>query len=109
MRFLGKGELTAVLKQMGKPAAEESAFVVRQLANEVRAYIEQIVETREKELKREETAKRRKERIDVTMFGNAARLAISTRSPSCSMEVKEIFLGMGFEVATGPEVEWGLL
>lgn len=107
VRFLGKkGELTAVLKQMGKLTAEERP-VIGQLANEVRAYIEQIVETREKELKAEETAKRlENERIDVTMPGKCRPLGHKHPLSIVLDEVKEIFLGMGFEVATGPEVEW---
>ena len=107
VRFLGKkGELTAVLKQMGKLTAEERP-VIGQLANEVRAYIEQIVETREKELKAEETARQlENERIDVTMPGKCRPLGHKHPLSIVLDEVKEIFLGMGFEVATGPEVEW---
>ena len=107
VRYLGKkGELTAVLKQMGKLTAEERP-VIGQLANEVRAYIEQIVETREKELKAEETARQlENERIDVTMPGKCRPLGHKHPLSIVLDEVKEIFLGMGFEVATGPEVEW---
>lgn len=107
VRFLGKkGELTAVLKQMGKLTAEERP-VIGQLANEVRAYIEQIVKTREKELKAEETARQlENERIDVTMPGKCRPLGHKHPLSIVLDEVKEIFLGMGFEVATGPEVEW---
>ena len=65
------------------------------------------METREKELKAEETARQlENERIDVTMPGKCRPLGHKHPLSIVLDEVKEIFLGMGFEVATGPEVEW---
>ncbi len=106
VRFLGKkGELTAILKQMGKLSAEERP-IIGQLANEVRAKIEAELEKRIGELKRAETEEKIKaEAIDVTMPGS--EIALGKKHPLTKVldEVKEIFLGMGFSIAEGPEVE----
>ncbi len=107
VKYLGKkGELTAVLKQMGKLSPEERP-VMGQLANEVRSAIESLVEATEEKIKKEELVKKLKEeKIDVTMPGK--KLALGHKHPLNIVldEVKDIFLGMGFDIATGPEVEW---
>lgn len=107
VRFLGKkGELTAILKQMGKLSPEERP-VMGQLANEVRIFIEQRIEERSAEIKVLETAQKLKdETIDVTMPGKVKPLGHKHPLSIVLDEVKEIFMGMGFDVATGPEVEW---
>lgn len=107
VRFLGKkGELTAILKQMGKLSPEERP-VMGQLANEVRSFIEEKIEERSAEIKKIETAQKLKdETIDVTMPGNVKPLGHKHPLSIVLDEVKEIFMGMGFDVATGPEVEW---
>ena len=77
VQYLGKkGELTAVLKQMGKLSAEERP-VIGQLANEVRAKLEESVETRAKELRRKSAAQDASssaEAVDVTIPGKAVKL-----------------------------------
>lgn len=106
VKYLGKkGELTAILKQMGGLSAEERP-VVGQLANSVRQTIEEKLTARAAELKSELAAKKLKEEtLDVTLppkprtVGKLHPLTVTLN------EVKEIFLGMGFEVAEGPEVE----
>lgn len=107
VRFLGKkGELTAILKQMGKLSPEERP-VMGQLANEVRSFIEEKIEERSAEIKKIETAQKLKdETIDVTMPGKVKPLGHKHPLSIVLDEVKEIFMGMGFDVATGPEVEW---
>ncbi len=107
VRFLGKkGELTAILKQMGKLSPEERP-VMGQLANEVRSFIEEKIEERSAEIKVLETAQKLKEEtIDVTMPGKVKPLGHKHPLSIVLDEVKEIFMGMGFDVATGPEVEW---
>lgn len=107
VRFLGKkGELTAILKQMGKLSPEERP-VMGQLANEVRSFIEEKIEERSAEIKVLETAQKLKdETIDVTMPGKVKPLGHKHPLSIVLDEVKEIFMGMGFDVATGPEVEW---
>lgn len=107
VRFLGKkGELTAILKQMGKLSPEERP-VMGQLANEVRSFIEEKIEEHSAEIKKIETAQKLKdETIDVTMPGKVKPLGHKHPLSIVLDEVKEIFMGMGFDVATGPEVEW---
>ena len=107
VKYLGKkGEVTAILKQMGKLSAEERP-VVGQLANEVRQAIEAQLEEKVSQIKAAELQARLvSETLDVTMPGE--KVALGHKHPLSIVldEVKEIFLGMGFEVATGPEVEW---
>ena len=104
--YLGKkGGLTAILKQMGGLSAEERP-VIGQLANEVRAQIESLLHERGAQLKSEETAKRlASETLDITMPGKAMPLGHKHPLSIVLDEVKEIFLGMGFSIAAGPEVE----
>lgn len=106
VRFLGKkGELTAILKQMGSLSAEERP-VIGQLANKVRADIEAAITERGAQIKAENEAKRIKEEtIDVTMPGKAPRVGKLHPLNKTLEEVEEIFLGMGFEIVEGPEVE----
>lgn len=106
VKFLGKkGELTAILKQMGGLSAEERP-VMGQLANKVRADIENAVSERGAQLKELLEAKRVKEEtIDVTMPGKAPRVGKLHPLNKTLEQVEEIFLGMGFEIVEGPEVE----
>ena len=107
VRLLGKkGELTAVLKSMGALPAEERPKM-GQLANEVRAEIEAEMARRREELAgAAQNARYALERIDVTLPG--ADPALGRRHPLWQVlsEVEEIFLGMGFDVVSGPEVEY---
>ena len=104
--YLGKkGEMTAILKQMGGLSAEERP-VIGALGNEIRADIERAIAARGAELKSGELERRcREETIDVTMPGTAAPLGGRHPLSIVLEEIKEIFLGMGFDVAEGPEVE----
>lgn len=106
IRFLGKkGELTAILKQMGRLSAEERP-VIGQLANEIRASIESEIESRSQTLKAAMAqAKLSAETIDVTMPGNYQEPGYPHPLSQVLDEIKEIFLGMGFDVVEGPEVE----
>ena len=106
VKFLGKkGELTALLKGMKDVAAEERP-VVGQLINDVRAEIETIIDKQKKLL--EQAALEKKlaaETIDVTLPGD--EVVIGKKHPLNIVldEFKEIFLGLGFSIAEGPEVE----
>ena len=106
IRLLGKkGELTAILKQMGKLSAEERP-VIGQLANEVRQVIETDIARRREQLKSLDTERRlKKEVIDVTLPGK--RMEQGGRHPLNIVldELKEIFKGMGYSIVDGPEVE----
>ncbi len=106
VRYLGKkGELTAVLKQMGKLSPEERP-VMGQLANDVRAALEAAIEARSDALAQEAMAARLKaETVDVTIPGK--KVEIGHKHPMYTVldEIKEIFINMGFEVMDGPEIE----
>ena len=106
IRFLGKkGELTAILKQMGGVSPEERP-IIGQLANEVRSYIEEQISTISTSLKAQSAVKKlESEKIDVTIPGRATTLGQKHPLNIVLDEIKEIFLGMGFDVAEGPEVE----
>ena len=107
VRFLGKkGELTAVLKTMGSLSPEERPLV-GQAANQIREQITADIEKRKAELQAEaQNAKLAAETIDVTLPGEPVKMGHQHPLSIVLDEVKEIFLGMGFEVAQGPEVEW---
>lgn len=107
IKYLGKkGELTAILKQMGKLSAEERP-VIGQLANEIRADIENKIVQKSAEIKKKELEERLKiETIDVTMPGKAPEVGHKHPLTIVLDEIKEIFMGMGFDIAEGPEVEY---
>ncbi len=106
VRYLGKkGELTAVLRGMGALSPEERP-VIGQVANEVRGEIEAALE--EKKAKLSEAARAKKlasERIDVTMPGTGAAPARRHPLIQVQREVTDIFIGMGFTVGEGPDIE----
>ena len=107
VKSLGKkGSLTSILKQMGSLSAEERPKI-GQLANRIRNELEQAISEKQVEIaKFEQEEKLKREKIDVTMPGK--RSSIGHKHPLSIVldEVKEIFMGMGFSVAEGPEVEW---
>ncbi len=106
VKYLGKkGEVTAILKQMGKLSPEERP-IIGQLANQVREEIEAMIARKGEALKAELLEQQLlAEKLDVTMPG--ARRPLGKKHPLTQVldEIKEIFLGMGFDVAQGPEVE----
>ena len=106
VRYLGKkGELTNLLKQMGKLSNQERP-VIGQLANEVRAALEDALETRRRELEAKALEDRlRAEAVDVTIPGKPVKLGHRHPMYIALDELKEIFIGMGFTVLDGPEVE----
>ena len=106
VRFLGKkGEITSILKQMGKLSAEERP-VIGQLANKVRADIENALNKRKEELKSKmEQVRLTEEAIDVTLPGKKTRIGRPHPLNATLEEVEEVFLGMGFDIVEGPEVE----
>ncbi|MGN0642806.1 MAG: phenylalanine--tRNA ligase subunit alpha [Huintestinicola sp.] len=106
VKFLGKkGALTGILKQMGGLSAEERP-VIGQLANKVRSSIEEKIAARTAALKSEYAEKMlREETLDVTLPGKAPDVGRLHPLTATLEEVKETFLGMGFEVVDGPEVE----
>ena len=107
VKLLGKkGELTAILKQMGKLSAEERP-AMGQLANQVRSQLEEMLADKSKALQSAaQNAKLAAETLDITMPGKTPKTGRLHPLQIVENEVKEIFLGMGFSVADGPEVEY---
>ncbi|MBQ9483848.1 MAG: phenylalanine--tRNA ligase subunit alpha [Ruminiclostridium sp.] len=106
IKFLGKkGELTAILKQMGSLSAEERP-VMGQLANDVRSTLEAAITEKAAALKASVIEQRlRAEAVDVTMPGK--KRSVGNRHPLNIVldDLKSIFRGMGYTVVDGPEVE----
>ena len=106
VRYLGKkGELTAVLKLMGKLSAEERP-IMGQLANAVRAQIEQELETRKTAIDAAVLEQRLiQEALDVTVPGEDFTVGHQHPMSQVLQEIKDIFVGMGYSIVDGPEVE----
>ena len=106
VQYLGKkGELTAVLKMMGKLSAEERP-AMGQMANEVRSALEAAIEAASGKLEAQALEQRLKdEAVDVTIPGREVKLGHKHPMYLALDEIKDIFIGMGFTVLDGPEVE----
>ena len=106
VKYLGKkGELTGILRQMGKLSAEERP-AMGQLANQLRGDIEAAIEARREELGKALLEKKlEKETVDVTLPGETGRLGHKHPMYNVLDQIKDIFIGMGFEIVDGPEVE----
>ncbi|MHB1452547.1 MAG: phenylalanine--tRNA ligase subunit alpha [Saccharofermentanales bacterium] len=107
VKYLGKkGEMTSVLRGMGSLAPEERPLF-GQLSNSVRTGIESVIEERETEIAHnEKTLRLKTESIDVTVPG--VLRTFGSRHPISQVidEINEIFIGLGFTVADGPEIEY---
>ncbi len=106
VRFLGKkGEVTAVLKQMGSLSAEERP-VMGQIANSVRAEIEQKLEARKATIHAAVLEEKlAQEAIDVTIPGTAVTMGHEHPMNKVLQEIKDTFVGMGYQIIDGPEIE----
>ncbi|WP_047150534.1 phenylalanine--tRNA ligase subunit alpha [Aneurinibacillus tyrosinisolvens] len=106
VKYLGKkGLLTEILRGMGKLSAEERP-IVGQVANEVREAIESKLEEKGQAAERAEVeAKLAKESIDVTLPGRTVHAGNRHPLNLVIEQIEDIFLGMGFNIAEGPEVE----
>ena len=106
VKYLGeKGELTGILRQMGKLSAEERP-VMGQLANQLRGDIEAAIEQRKAELgSKLMELKLEREAVDVTLPGETSALGHKHPMYNVLDQIKDIFIGMGFEILDGPEVE----
>ena len=106
VKYLGKkGELTAVLKQMGKLSAEERP-VMGQLANDVRAAVEEAIAAQSAVLAQKAMEEKLSaETVDVTIPGKRAQQGHKHPMYTVLDEIKEIFINMGFEIMDGPEIE----
>lgn len=106
VRFLGKkGELTAILKQMGSLSAEERP-VMGQLVNEAKQKTEELINEKKSEIKEKATQlKLKAETIDITMPGKAVKTGGLHPLNTVLDDMIDIFQSMGFDVVDGPEVE----
>ena len=107
VKYLGKkGELTQILKGMGKLTAEERP-VIGLVANEVRALLEETI-AKEVSILEEKAMleKLEQEKIDVSMPGKMPRKGGLHPLTKVLHELEDIFIGMGFSIAEGPEVEY---
>lgn len=107
VKYLGKkGELTQILKGMGKLTSEERP-VIGQVANEVRTLLEETI-AKEVSILEEKAMpeKLEQEKIDVSMPGNMPRKGGLHPLTKVLHELEDIFIGMGFSIAEGPEVEY---
>lgn len=106
VKYLGKkGELTTVLRGMGALSQEERP-IIGSLVNEVKDLLENAIEEKEEILKNEELMKKLEtENIDVTEPSKKVELGSIHPLTQVIDEVKEIFLGMGYQIVDGPEIE----
>lgn len=106
VKFLGKkGELTSLLRGMGQLSSEERPLVGK-IANEVRDSIQELLDRKYEDLKFKETTDRlRLEQLDVTLPGY--KIGVGRIHPISLVlnEIREIFQGLGYSVAEGPEIE----
>jgi len=107
IKYLGKkGELTAVLRNMGSLSPEERP-IIGQLANEVREFIEAQIKLKEQEEKEKELQNKLiSEKIDVTIPGKEIKRGGRHPLAQIEKEMCDIFLSMGFDIVEGPEVEY---
>ena len=105
--FLGKkGSLTAVLRSMGSLSPEERP-AIGSLANEIRQFIEKNVEEKKKAiLDAQKKKKLRDEIIDVTMPGKKRNFGALHPLAQVQRDLEDIFIGMGFSIVDGPDVEY---
>ena len=106
VKYLGKkGELTAVLRGMGALSAEERP-VIGSLVNVIRDELEKAISEKEEKFKAEEMeAKLAKEKIDITLPANKIKRGSKHPLNRIIEEVEDIFVGMGYDVVDGPELE----
>jgi len=106
IEFLGKkGRITDVLRQMGKISAEERP-IIGQVANQLKTKLNDLIVGRKSELDEVMKAKKlEEETIDVTLPGNRTKIGHRHPLTTITDQVKDIFIGLGFTVAEGPEIE----
>ncbi len=106
IKYLGKkGALTSVLRGMGSLSKEERP-IIGQMANEIRCYLEDKLEAAKSMLhQKQKEEKLQQEVIDVTMPGKRKSLGKKHPLSLVLNELEDIFIGMGFEIAEGPELE----
>ncbi len=104
--YLGKkGQLTALLRSLGS-ASPEDRPVIGKKANALREELERAIESKEQTLRdMQKKGRWEQERIDVTLPGRPALVGQKHPLTMINDEIKEIFLGLGFQIAHGPDIE----
>ena len=106
VEYLGrKGSITEVLRGMGKLSKEERP-IIGELANKVRQKLQAALDEKKEALEQIELEKQlEKEAIDVTLPGRAVNVGGKHILTSIIEEIEDLFIGLGYEVREGPEVE----
>ncbi|MBC6309389.1 phenylalanine--tRNA ligase subunit alpha [Listeria sp. FSL L7-1582] len=106
VKYLGKkGPMTEIMKQMGKLSAEERPKVGA-VANEVREQLTSAIQEKQAELGAAEIKKQlANETIDVTLPGTTVKEGTAHLLTQVIEEIEDLFIGMGYTIAEGPEVE----
>ncbi|MBQ5732759.1 MAG: phenylalanine--tRNA ligase subunit alpha, partial [Selenomonadaceae bacterium] len=106
VKYLGKkGELTTILRGLGQLSKEDRPRI-GQIVNDARQQLEQLIAEKNEELREAELKKRlASEKIDVTLPGRRAPRGHLHPLTMTLMEIKSIFMKMGFTVEVGPEIE----
>ncbi|MBO5059552.1 MAG: phenylalanine--tRNA ligase subunit alpha [Clostridia bacterium] len=106
IKYLGKkGELTSILKGMGSLSAEERP-VIGALANEIREFLSGEIDKKKAEMAKViQEAKLKAEVIDISMPGKKSEIGNLHPLTKVLNEFKDAVIGMGFQIAEGPEVE----
>ena len=104
--YLGKkGSITTVLRGMGKLSTEERP-VIGEMANKVRGSIQTTLAQKKETLEMAELeVQLEKEKIDVTLPGRPMTVGGPHVLNSIIQDIEDLFIGLGFEVKEGPEVE----
>ena len=106
VKYLGKkGELTAILRGMGTLTPEERPIIGSKV-NKVRDELENLIKTREEEFEKEELERKLKEEtIDITLPASKVKRGSKHPLNRIIEEVEDLFVSMGYDVVTGPELE----
>ncbi|MBC1456218.1 phenylalanine--tRNA ligase subunit alpha [Listeria newyorkensis] len=106
VKYLGKkGPMTEIMKQMGKLSAEDRPKVGA-IANEVREQLTSAIQEKQEELGAAEIKKQlANETIDVTLPGTTVKEGTPHLLTQVIEEIEDLFIGMGYTIAEGPEVE----
>lgn len=106
VKYLGKkGELTTILRGMGGLSAEERP-IIGNLVNVVKTELESLIEIKEKEFEQEELKRKlEEEKLDITLPSTKARRGSKHPLNRIIEEVEDLFVSMGYDVVTGPELE----
>ena len=106
VKYLGKkGELTSVLRGM-KDLRPEERPVIGELVNKVRDELNELFDSKEKELEAAELSKKlEEEKIDVTLPANKAKRGSKHPLNRVIEEIEDLFVSMGYDVVDGPELE----